>query len=309
MALEFIFGLPHGADWNAIRAYAQTAEQLGIHGLYTDDHLIDIPPTDAKHEAWTVMSMVAGATDRIRLGHQVICQSFRNPALFGKMCATLDALSGGRLIVGLGAGWLPIEYQMYNYPFPGIGARLQQLRETVEICKALWTEDAATYEGRHYKVEDAICLPKPAQRPHPPIMIGGAGEKVLLRLVAEHAQIWNNFQTYFTELEHKLDVLRGHCDAVGRDMGEITIAQQTQLILASTEAEAKRGVAEEQQRGGLGDPEVSAVWGHPQRAIDEIARHAARGIDQFWFRYPGHETLERFATDVLPHVNAAAVAR
>ena len=306
MAVEFGFGIPQEAAWPAIKTFAQTAERLGLDFVWADDHLVGVPNFgEAKNEAWTVMSMVAGATDTIRVGHQVLCQSFRNPALLAKMAASLDYLSGGRLIFGIGAGWLPMEYQQYNYPFPSIGERLQQMRETIEVCKRLWTEEEATYQGTHYRVEDAYCAPKPAQSPHPPVMIGGSGEKVLLKAVAEYADIWNNFQTYIKELEHKLEVLKRHCDTVGRNFGDITIAQQTELFLGRDEAHGKALLEAAQADVPLNDPAEVALWGHPQRVIDEIGRHMERGVEMFWLSNPGADaagldTLERFGADVLP---------
>lgn len=301
MAVEFGFNIPQRADWDTINAFAQTAERVGIDHLWAIDHLIAIPTDQPLNEGWTVLSMLAGATSRIRLGHLVLCQSFRNPALLAKMAATFDSLSGGRLEFGLGAGWFPMEYQQYNYEFPGIGQRLREFREAIEICKLMWTEDEATFRGEFYAVDDAVCAPKPVQKPYPRFMIGGAGEKVMLRIVAEHADVWNNFQTYIKQLEHKLDVLRGHCDAVGRNFGDITVAQQVMLILGADEADAKRRLDEAKQGVYLDDPEETGLWGQPQRVIDEIGRHVNRGVSLFNFTGEiGVEDLERFAADVMP---------
>lgn len=305
MPVEFGFNIPQGkhVDWDTLRDFALTAERVGIDHLWTEDHLIAISNDSAPPEAWTIVSMLAGATDRIRLGHHVLCMSFRNPALLAKMTATLDHFSSGRFIFAIGAGWFPIEYEQYNYPFPGIGQRLQELRETIEICKLMWTEPEATYVGRFHAVHGATCAPKPAQQPHPPILIGGAGEKVMLRIVAEHADIWNNFQTYINQLEQKLDVLKRHCDDVGRDFGDITIAQQVPLFLGADEAAAARRLDVAKRAAYLDDPEATGIWGHPQRVIDEIGRHVDRGIRLFNFSNEYTVTtddLELFAAEVLP---------
>lgn len=301
MAIEFAIKLGHSQTWDELRAFAHAAERLGFEALLIDDHFISIPPTDPHYEAWTVISMLAGATDRIRLGHEVLCQSYRNPALMAKMAATLDVLSGGRLDFGIGCGWFEMEYGMYNYPFPSIGQRLQEFREYLDICRLLWTEDEATYTGAHYAIQDAPCSPKPVQQPYPRLVIGGAGEKVMLRIVAEYADVWNNFQTYFAEIGQKLDVLKRHCDAVGRNFDDIRISQQTKLMLGRDEAEGRARLDEAKTAFNLADPETTGVWGHPQRVIDTLAAHVELGVTIFNFSDVTRiDDLELFAAEVMP---------
>lgn len=301
MALEFALKLGHAQTWDEMKTYTQAADRLGFAAVLIDDHFISIPPTEPHYEAWTVTSMLAAVTDRIRLGHEVLCQSYRNPALMAKMSATLDVLSNGRLDFAIGCGWFGLEYEMYNYPFPPIKQRLQELREYIEICKLMWTEDSATYTGQYYAVEEAACAPKPVQRPYPRVVIGGAGEKVMLRMVAEHADVWNNFQTYFLDVEHKLSILKKHCDAAGRDFGTMKVAQQTMLLLGEDEADGKAKLQAALAGMHLADPETTAIWGHPQRVIDEIGAHAAKGVHIFNFSDVTRvEDLERFAAEVMP---------
>src|SRR5581483_12374033 len=171
--------------------------------------------------------------------HQVLCVSYRSPALLAKMAASLDVISGGRVIVGLGAGWHEPEYRQYGYDFPPIATRLAQLGETLEILRRMWTEERATFTGRHFRVEGAVCDPKPVQRPLP-IMIGGGGERVLLRHVARHADIWNNLGAYHGDVARKRDILAGHCRAIGRNPAEIVVSQQTLAAVATDRAEAAR---------------------------------------------------------------------
>lgn len=304
MTVEFGFVIPQGANWEALSHFAATAERVGIDHLWAVDHMMDIPADRPLHEGWTVMSMLAAVTRRLRIGHMVLCQSYRNPALLGKMAGTLDSLSGGRLIFGLGAGWFSTEYEMYGYAFPSMGQRLGQLREALEVCKCLWTEEAASFAGKYYRVEDAVCLPKPVQQPHPPIMIGGGGEKVLLRIVAEHADIWNYNLRDLPQFAHKLDVLHAHCNAVGRDPVQITVSQNGTLLLADSEAEAKRLLEVGQALNPLVDAESCFVWGHAQRVIDTIGRHVDLGTQHFIFGDTKMTTavdLERFAAEVMPH--------
>ena len=301
MSIEFAIKLEHNQTWNEMRAFAQTAERLGFDAVLIDDNFISIPFTEPHYEAWTVISMIGAVTERIRLGHEVLCQSYRNPALMAKMVSTLDVLSGGRVDFGIGCGWFELEYGMYNYPFPPIKQRLQEFREYVEICKLMWTEDSATYTGQYYAVDDAACAPKPVQTPYPRIVIGGAGEKVMLRIVAEHADVWNNFQTYFVEVADKLEILKRHCDAAGRNFANIKIAQQTRLILGKDEAEGNKLLEEAQAGFNLADPETTGIWGHPQRVIDTIGAHVDKGVHIFNFTdVPGEADLELFAAEVMP---------
>lgn len=301
MALEFALKLGHTQNWDEMKAFAQAADRLGFDTILIDDHFISIPPAEPHYEAWTVISMLAAVTERMRLGHEVLCQSYRNPGLMAKMTATLDCLSGGRFDFAIGCGWFELEYGMYNLPFPPIKQRLQEFREYVEICKLLWTEESASYQGQYYAVEDAVCEPKPAQRPYPRIVIGGAGEKVMLRIVAEHADVWNNFQTYFLDVENKLEILKRHCDDAGRDFGEIKVAQQTLLLLGKDEAEGKARLQAELEGMHLADPETTGIWGHPQRVIDEIGKHAEKGVHIFNFSgVTDVADLELFAAEVMP---------
>ena len=198
------------------------------------DHFVGIPfEKDSPFEAWTEISAVAAVTRRVRLGHLVLCVSYRPPTLVAKMAATLDVISGGRLIVGLGAGWHEPEATMYGYDFPPIPTRLAQLGEACELLRRMWTEERVTFAGRHFRANEALCEPKPAQS-RLPILIGGGGERVLLRLVARHADIWNNLGVYHGEIARKRQVLTAHCRAVGRDPADILVSQQTLAAMVGT---------------------------------------------------------------------------
>jgi len=142
-------------------------------------------------EAWTLLTALVRDTRRIRIGILVTCNGYRNPALLAKMAATVDVLSNGRLIHGIGSGWFAEEYDGYGYEFPDVPVRLAQLDESLRLQKLLWTTERPSFDGRYYRLREAWCEPRPLQKPHPPILIGGGGEKVLLRLVARHAQLWN----------------------------------------------------------------------------------------------------------------------
>jgi len=298
--VEFGFSLPQHSDWETNLLFAQTCDRVGIDHIWTIDHLVDPPKPDRfLYEAWTLASALAGVTDHVKLGHLVLCNLFRPPSLLAKMAATLDHISGGRVILGIGAGYFPLEFDAYGIPFPDVGPRLQMLREGIEVCKALWTQSPATYKGTHYTVEDAYCEPRPMQRPHPPILIGGSGEKVLLKIVAEHASYWNNSPMTIDVIEHKIGVLQRHCEAIGREPAEIQISQMITLLIAETEAKAKRMLEDAQAVGFWGE----AIVGTPTQAIEKIQGLVDRGVRAFQFGtrpdVPA-EMVELFAAEVLP---------
>jgi F420-dependent oxidoreductase-like protein len=226
----------------------QFVEQL-LHNLdqvYTSfdsawmsDHFMADPeqPDLPSLEGWTTICYLAHAYPNLHFGTIVLAQSYRNPALLAKMGATLQLLTGGRFILGIGAGWWEEEYLSYGYPFPKPAVRIRQLEEAVQIIRKLWSEPRATFEGKYYQVRNAICEPKP--KPQPPIMIGGGGEQLTLRLVAQYADWWNVPTTNPEKFAHKLNVLRSHCEAVGRDYNEIVKVAGGFVAIGETESEAK----------------------------------------------------------------------
>jgi F420-dependent oxidoreductase-like protein len=208
------------AHFYSIRNIVLECERLGYDSIWLDDHLMY--GKNPVLECWTTIAALSSITTKIRLGTMVLCSSFRNPALLAKMAATLDVISNGRLELGIGAGIQRDEHIAYGIPFLQSHNRISRMKEAVEIIKKLWTEEKASYEGKYYRVTEAVCEPKPLQKPHPPITIGGSGEKLTLKVAAEHADRydWGNIPSL--ELyKHKLDVLESHCNAVGRNFHEI----------------------------------------------------------------------------------------
>ena len=291
-------------SWQETRAAALEFEALGFQSLWLNDHLYGVPmPTIPILEAWTTLSAVGGITSKAELGLLVSPPGFRNPALHAKMAATLDQITGGRLIVGLGAGWFTQEFEGYGFPFPPARERLEQLRETLTIMKLMWTEDAPTFAGKHFRIESVICEPRPARRPR--ILIGGGGEKVLLRIAAEHADLWNNLAVNQGALAAKLDVLRRHCRDVGRDFDSITISQQTLVVIGEDERDgrAKMEKATGLYGGHLGDIERHGIWGSPDQVIERIRRQMQLGVRHFVIEFFGRDTrapAQLFAERVLP---------
>jgi len=211
-----IFSPQAGMSFKSLADRATQAEKLGYHSLWLVDHFWNrgIPDADCL-ESTALMSGIAARTEKLRIGTLVLCNSFRNPALLAKSLTTIDHVSNGRLEIGLGAGWMDEEYRGYGYEFPTMGTRLRQLEEGLQVMKLLFSEKKASFKGRYYSLDDAYNNPKPMQSPHPPITIGGSGEKVMLKIVAKHADRWNCPAGY-RSFEGKLNVLKEHCTAVGR---------------------------------------------------------------------------------------------
>lgn len=311
-----IQGGPTDTPYTELRDYWREAERLGYDWASIGDHLMPNPvfgarDTDPWHEAWTTIAALAEATSTIHIGTLVSAVGFRHPAILAKMAATLDAISGGRLEVGLGAGYLESEYRMYGLPFPSAGVRLAELNEAIQICKLLWTREHTDFNGQYFTLTNAVCSPKPARRPHPPLWLGGGGEQKTLRMVAEHADGWSAFPLPIPQLRHKLDALRAHCDAVGRDYD--TIAKQIGLSLiirndaAALKAELARFAAERHLPVERARQMVMA--GPPDQIAAQITPYLDLGFDLFVLmgRTPAdHDTLRLFVQEVAPILRTAA---
>ena len=215
--------------WRRTTAVAQEADRLGFESIWLFDHFHTVPrPTDEiTFESFTSLSALAAVTERVRLGHIVICTAFRNPALTAKMISTMDSISGGRMELGIGAGWKRDEWLAYGYGFPETKERLARLADDLEVITRMLDGDKhqhATYEGRYSSVRDAINVPKPIQRPRVPIMVGGNGPNVTWRLAARHADELNVDGLTPTELAEALPVIRGRCEEIGRDPATLSVS-------------------------------------------------------------------------------------
>ncbi len=299
--IEFAFWSPQaGATVKTLIDRAELAERLGYHSLWLVDHFwtIGMPDVDLL-ESIPMMSAIAARTERVRIGTLVLCNSFRNPALLAKSLTTIDQISNGRLEVGLGSGWMEAEYRAYGYEFPSIGTRLRQLEEGLQILKAMFTENRASFKGRYYTVADAPNNPKPIQKPHPPIMIGGAGEKVMLRLVAKYADRWNCPAGY-RDFKKTLGVLHEHCRAVGRDPGEITASEQVMVCIGANKAEADQKWEMAKGRKPFSFP---AIKGTPDEVVKQLRERVSWGITMFTMMFADMappQTVELFAREVMP---------
>jgi F420-dependent oxidoreductase-like protein len=303
MTVHFGASLPQiKRTWQETKAAAQEFEALGYDSVWLNDHLYGIPgPQIPILEAWTTLSAVGAITARVKLGTLVSPVGFRNPALLAKMAATLDQITGGRVIVGLGAGWFEMEFSGYGFNFPPLRTRLQQLDEAATLMKRMWTEDQPSFSGTHFRTAGVFCEPRPAQQPYPRILIGGGGEHVLLRIVAKHADIWNNLAVNQGQLAQKTAVLREHCAALGRDPDAIQISQQTMVVIGKDDAEAHAKV--EKARAIYGGHLGQGIAGTPDECIDKIHAHVAAGCTMFVIEFFGRDTREParlFAETVLP---------
>ncbi len=302
--VKFGVTLPQwGATWAEAKEIALLAEEVGFDSVWVADHFLGVAGGDPL-EAWTEMTAVAAVTQRIEVGFLVLSNSYRPPPLVAKMAMTFDQISNGRLILGYGAGWFSQEYEAYGYEFPSMRTRLEQLEEGLEILKKMWTEDEATFHGVHYHIENARCLPKPTRKPHPPILIGGGGEKVLMRLVARYADVWNNLGAYHGDVEKKIAVLRTHCDKVGRRFEEIEVSQQTIAAIGLSQTEARRRAEAVHQEVGFlaGAPELCPT-GTPDEIVGRIRHNVGKGITTFLMsfgRQVSAESIRLFGKEVIP---------
>ncbi len=250
-------------------------------------------------EGWTLLPYALARYPDKLCGHEVLSNSFRNPAHLAKMVATAQALSGGRVILGIGAGWNEEEYRAYGWPYPSTRTRIAQLAEAIQLIRAMWTEAPARYRGEHYQIADAYCEPRPD--PIPPIMIGGHGETYLLRVVARHADWWN-YPFRDAELyTHKQEVLKRHCRDVGRDYDTIRQVVRVGILIAETQREVERLKTAPNIRP-MTDIKLA---GTPERVTEALRQIIAQGAHRLTVNFadaPRPEGTQLFAAAVLPHL-------
>ncbi len=303
MAVEFGWEIPTGRRRPPRAEVSYEIHVRGIlnrlsghfHSAWIPDHFID-GQADMP-EALTTLSYLAGLYPTLYFGPVVLGQNYRNPALLAKMAATLQQLSGGRFILGLGAGWKEAEYRAYGYEFPPIPIRIAQLAEVVQICRTMWdpAQPEATFHGQYYQLEKAVCQPKPT--PPPPIMIGGGGEKVMLRLIAQHADWWNLVGVTAETYAHKIKVLEQHCADIGRDPASIRKTWVGVVSIAPT-----RQHAEGAMQGYPIWPEDTPILGTPAEVVAQLQDYTLLGVDCFILGFadePEIAGMELFINEVL----------
>jgi len=295
-----------GAVWPEVAALWQHAEATGWDAACVTDHFMPNQPDPVGDtlECWTTLSGLALLTSRMRIGTIVSGNSYRHPAVLAKMAANVDIMSGGRLICGVGAGWQENEHAAYGIPFYTLPQRLERLDEACQILKLLWTEPRTSFEGRHYRLAAAPLFPKPAQRPHPELMIGGGGEKLTLRIAARHADLWNVWGGPGV-LARKGKILEEHCALVGRDPKAIVRSANMPLLFTDSKQAATELVQTVARRLGPHtlDPRDTVLAGSVGEIIDTVGRLRESGVGQLFIptmflQRPFEPVLDRFIAEV-----------
>lgn len=294
-------------QYEAMTRVARVAEGTGaFDSIWVYDHLHTVPrPTkNTVFEAWTITAGLARDTRSIRIGQMVTCNGYRNPALLAKMASTVDVMSGGRLLFGLGAGWYEHEWRAYGYGFPEVPVRMRMFKEACEIVHRMWTEDDVVFDGEFYQVDKPINEPKGVNNPHPPFWIGGSGEKVTLKLVARFGDACNVGGDP-EKLTHKFGVLRGHCEDLGRDYEEITRSTSVNVYLLEEGEDPEEATRE--ARGAKSYDEYSQQFmvGTAEEISERLRPLVDAGVNYFIVYLPRvayePEMVERFAREVVPN--------
>jgi len=303
---NFTVGETPGALFDGVVAMATAAEEAGFDSVWVMDHFYQLPPLGGPSEpmldSYTLLGALAARTSRVRLGTMVTGVTYRNPAHLAKIVTTLDVISAGRAILGIGAAWYDVEHEGLGFDFPPAGQRLDRLEEALQICRAMFTEDAPSFDGRYYRIHEARNLPRPVQEGGPPILVGGGGEKRTLQLVARYADM-SNISGDAATVAHKVDVLRGHCAAIGRDPSEVTVSRLSTLVLTESEEETAATIDFLEQ--AMGERPSGADVGTADQLVAQVQELAAAGVEYFVFNMPtgspdmvrriGEVLVERFA--------------
>ena len=288
------------------KKFTLEAERLGYDSVFLMDHAYHAPsiapPQEPLMEAWTTIAALAANTTTIRLGTLVTANTFRHPSLLAKMGATVDVISKGRLILGIGASGNEPEHESYGIQFPSLGGRMRRLEESVQILDRMWTQDEADFEGKYYSIKGAICSPKPIQKPRPPIMVGGDGERVLLRLVAQYGD-WCNLHGEPADVRRKLKVLEDHCEDVGRDPKEIVKSWHGWLVMGEDEADVQRKRKKYQEETSNDPTTLRSYFVCTPSRIAEVCEELVDGGVEYiivnFRRDRGLEPLQIFAQQVM----------
>lgn len=305
-----------GVTWPQWLAIARTCERLGFDALLTSDHYLSVVTTEepGSNDAWTLLGALAASTQRLRLGTMVSPVTFRLPAVLAKGATTVDRISGGRVELGMGAGWWDQEHRTHGIPFPPASERFEMLEEQLEIVHGLWSEDVFSFEGRYYAFEECRFLPKPVQRPHPPIVLGGKGGPRLARLVARWADGFNRVGGAPDELRASIERVNDAVDRAGRDVASVTMSFMTWVFVGRTDAEwrdrADRARRMDPTAGSLeeylDDLSRDCIVGTVDQAIERMNEYAAAGVQRFVLNHELFDDLDQIellAEEILPNVD------
>lgn len=292
---------------------ALRAEKLGYNAGYVYDHFVPYPG-DNRHgpflEAYTLLSAIASITSKLRIGQVVTCNSYRQPSMLAKVTSTLDVISNGRLEFGIGAGWFEYEYNSYGYKFDDAPSRIEQLDESLTIIKKMWQNEKSSFNGKHYFVKYAICNPKPIQHPHPPIMVGGAGNK-LMEVVAKHATRYNHPFGTPDILEEKINLLKAKCKVIQRSPEEIENSVLLRVLVGKDSDDVKEIVSKLKKKNEsvaefILRSKDSIALGTPEEVTDYLDRYVKIGIRYLIVNFIGLskslEMLSLFSRKVIPRL-------
>src|SRR6185436_5396010 len=304
-----------GVTWSQWLAIAGTCERLGFDALLTSDHYLSVVNAEepGSSDAWTLLGALAAGTERLRLGTMVSPVTFRLPAVLAKATTTVDRISGGRAQLGMGAGWWELEHRSHGIPFPPTSERFAMLEEQLEIVHGLWSEEVFSFEGRYYAVEECRFLPKPVQRPHPPIVLGGRGGPRLARLVARWADEFNRVGGTPDELRASIELVTDALDRQGRDRASVAMSFMTWVFVGRTDDEwrdrADRARRMDPTAGSLeeylADISRDCIVGTVEQAIDRMNEYAAAGVQRFVLNHELFDDLEQIellAEEIMPKV-------
>jgi len=292
------------ANWDTFVTIAKKAEGLGYDSVWVSDHFISPGGRPYGLEAWTVLSALASSTKKIRLGTYVLCNQFRHPSTLAKMASTLDEISGGRLELGIGAGWLRDEHIAFGFKWEKHSVRVERLRESIEIIKQLWTKNHVSYEGKYFQLKDATLEPKPLQKPHPPVWVGGNSEAIR-RVVAEVGDGWIPVLPKPEQLADGITQIRERMRCIGREPQRLRVAYGGSgcALIAEDEKQLKR-LAEPLIRS-MGKPaeESACLIGTPEQCIQKIEQYQKAGAQKIvagFYDFPSLRGLKLFAKSVIP---------
>jgi F420-dependent oxidoreductase-like protein len=304
-------GVGAAEAWERSVDWAVRAERLGYDHLWVYDHVETVPRRERTHvfEAFTTLAALSQRTERIELGQLVTCVGYRNVGLLAKEAACIDVMSGGRLILGLGAGWYEREYRAYGFEFPSPRHRLELLDEALQVIPRLWSEETVTFDGLHVQLFGAYCEPQPLRSPRPPILVGGGGEQVTLRIAARHADA-TNWQVGLESFIHKSRLLARYCEEVGRDPDTVVRTHAPDCLIVDSEADLQ---------AWLRSPGGGHLWGRVspadyvrdnlvgtvEQVVEKAQAFVEAGCSEFilWFRdAPSDRSLTAWMEGVIPHL-------
>jgi F420-dependent oxidoreductase-like protein len=305
-----------GVTWAQWLATARACERLGFEGIFTSDHYLSLVPEEpGSNDAWTLLGALAASTERLRLGTMVSPVTFRSPAVLAKAATTVDRISNGRVDLGMGAGWWEREHRTHGFAFPPVDERMEMLEEQLEIVHGLWSEDVFSFESRHYAIEEGRFVPKPVQRPHPPIIVGGKGGPRIARLAARWADEFNRVGGTPADVRSAFGRVRDAVDAAGRDQASMTTSFMTWIVAGRTEDEVRARAEVARSLDPTAGPldayidDISAdcFVGTVDHVIERMNEYVAAGVERFVLNHELFDDLdhiELIATEILPQVTA-----